>query len=176
MSEQFTTMAPTPEQKLDHMANQAAEHIGDSGGFMEPGTKKRGRPKGSKDKRSGPTQDPGARTQGSSTNSAAGGPTVDHTAELIPLVRPLWLIADRTAVEYAGDERAALGADRLQVLVQTSAQCLNQYLPDVLGKHAPLCVMLVTVMQWSVIVYSVRRDNIEKIKRERVINPNTPVQ
>lgn len=159
----------SPEEKLTKMANDAKEASSISGGFMEPGTKKRGRPKGSKFK-SGAPEDGGARTSQSyngAEKAPGGGPSVDHTADLMPLVKPLWQIADRTAVQYAGDERAAIGSDRLQILTQTTAQCLNQYLPDILGKHAPLCVLLVTVMQWGVVIYQVRTDNINKMKNER---------
>lgn len=158
-------LQPGPEEKLQNMALDAKEASA-TNGFMQPGTKSkgRGRPKGSKNEKSGAPKDAGRGPDSSNDPGRPGGPNTDHTAELIPLVRPLWLMADRMALEYAGDNRASLGAERMQILVQTSAQCLNQYLPDMLGKHAPLCVLLVTVMQWGVVVYSVRQDNIQKMK------------
>ena len=44
---------------------------------------------------------------------------------------------------------------------------MNQYFPDALGKHAPLILLTVTTLTWGVTVFAIRRENIQKLLKEK---------
>lgn len=149
-------------EKVKVMAQEAKE-IDKESSFMEPGLKKKRGPKGPwKNKaQSGPS----VQTAPTPNPEAVQEETVNTLKQIIG---PVWQVIDSGAVKWAGDdERAALGKERLEIVTHTSAVCVNQYFPDALGKHAPLILLTVTTLTWGVTVFAIRRENIQKLLKEK---------
>lgn len=143
---------------LDQLKNDVqGEDSADT--FMEPGKKRRGRPKGSKNK-SSDTQ---------KVNPMGGGsdlpptPDVEQTKKL---VRPAVEAISFMGVKIAEDPSAAMQPTELEIIVETSALCINQYLPGVLGTHANAIVLSVTLAQWSLRVWLLRQAKLEELKQK----------
>ena len=154
--------------KLSSLANDAAEIEKTSGGFMEPGLKrKRGRPAGSKKK-----SDEGHSGQtigglsGPSPSGTGAAPSVDPIAELMPLTTALTSFYSGFLVQIAEDERARLDKTTSDTLSHTTAVCMNQYFPNAMGKHASLVVLLCIIGQTSFTAYQLRKENLAKLMKE----------
>ena len=137
--------------------------------FMEPGKKRRGRPKGSKTK----------------TASAApvnpmgeGAPQVPDIEATKKLVAPAVAGLSALGVKLAEDEAAAMQKTEMEVIVDSAAACVNQYLPGVLGEHANAVVLSVALGQWALRVYLLRQATLSRIKKEKIVNavPDQGVQ
>lgn len=122
--------------------------------FMKP--KKRGRKPGQKNKPK----------DGASPEVMHGLSDKEALLANKRMVRPVWEMLSGVGVKLAEDERAALGAAELEVLVDTSAAVIHQYLPELLGQHANLVVLSLTFGQWSLRVYMLRQANLERLKAE----------
>lgn len=128
--------------------------------FMEPGKKKRGRPKGSKTKVSSETVNP----MGGTTPPV---PDVEATKKLIaPAVSALSVLG----VKLAEDEAAAMQPTETEIIIDSAAACVNQYLPGVLGAHANAVILSVALAQWSFRVYLLRQATLAKLKREKQVH------
>jgi hypothetical protein len=142
-------------EKLTELA-EAANQEDDSKGFMDPTVpvkKKRGRP-------------PKIRPDEVSEIAEPIGPSIAEQLEQNKnLVRPLFKICSDAGVKYAGTRDAEIDSTTLSILVDSSALCIHQYLPDVLGRHAALITLSVTFTQWGLRVYMLRQQEIEKIRR-----------
>lgn len=148
-------------EKLDYL-REGAEKDSSPDTFMDP-VKKRGRPKGSKNKQS----------KAEHVNPMSGGiattPSADPQRaidELKPVMRPMWSMISNVGVKLSETPEAAIGATEMEILVNTSAACVNQYLPGLLGTHANLVVLSCTFGQWAVRVYLLRLAKIEQYKEE----------
>lgn len=159
-------------QKLSNLASDAIEAEKDSPGFMEPGSKikkKRG-PKGPwKNKSAGVTGQSGpASSVGEGQTHPSSGPTpVDPIAELLPLTTQVTLFYSNFLVQFAEDEKARLDKQTETVMAHTSAVCLQQYFPNAMGTHASLIVLMLIVGQTSFNAYSLRQQNLEKLREEK---------
>lgn len=144
---------------LDQLKNDVqGEDSADT--FMEPGKKRRGRPKGSKNK----TSDSNAQRV-----NPMGGPDVPPTPDVEQtkkLVRPAVEAISFMGVKIAEDPGAAMQPTELEIIVETSALCINQYLPGVLGTHANAIVLSVTLAQWSLRVWLLRQAKLEELKQK----------
>lgn len=156
----------SPEEKLNIMAQNAKAETS-AGGFMNPGAKRRGRRPGSKNQaRSGP----GVAGGTSGPGPMAGGtpqPHVDPIAELMPVTKGLATFYSNFLVQIAEDERAKLTEEKHAVISHTAAVCLNQYFPGVLGAHAALIVLSVTVLETGMSAMRFRNENLEKLREEK---------
>lgn len=149
-------------EKLNIMATEAGDLAGQKG-FMNPGAerKKRGRPR--KDQGAGPQKPAHDPIPGSTVNVA---PPIDPIAELMPLTTALATFYSQFLVQIAEDERVALTKDKHQLVAHTSAVCLNQYMPGVLGKHASAIVLIVTIAETSFVAYRLRMENLARLRKE----------
>jgi len=143
---------------LDKLQNDAkGEDTSDS--FMEPAKKSRGgRPKGSKNR---PAVNP---TASGEDNSGPGLPPLPDIEQTKKLIRPGVEALSLMGVKLAADQAAAIQPTEMEIIVETGALCVNQYLPGVLGIHANAIVLLVTLSQWSLRVYLLRQTNIQKMR------------
>lgn len=130
--------------------------------FMEPGKKRKGRPKGSKN-----------RAQTSNPVNPMGGegapipiPDIEATKKLVaPAVSALSALG----VKYAEDDAAKMQEPEVTVIVDSAAACINQYLPGVLGVHANAVVLAVTLGQWSLRVYFLRQASLAKLRQQQKV-------
>lgn len=138
--------------------------------FMEPGKKRRGRPKGSTSK--------GKQT------SAPINPLGDAPAPPIPdieatkkLVAPAISALSALGEKFAEDSAAAMQKPEMEVIVDSAAACVNQYLPGVLGAHANAVILSVALGQWGLRVYLLRQATLARLRREKAINvtPETTI-
>lgn len=142
------------KEKVADLAAAATEEV-EAGGFMDPVAKKRGRPKGSK-----------TRPREPEVLEPAPDPQAEINA-IKPLMRPMWGMISQAGVKIAETPEAAIGPAELEVLVDTSAACVHQYLPGLLGTHANLIVLCVTFSQWSLKVYMLRQLKLAELIEER---------
>lgn len=127
--------------------------------FMEPGKKRKGRPKGSKNKVSQGSQ--AINPMGDSTQAI---PDIEATKKLVaPAVSALSILG----VKLAEDELAAMQPTEMEIIVDSGAACINQYLPGVLGLHANAIVLSVALAQWSLRVYLLRQATLSKLQKEK---------
>lgn len=137
--------------------------------FMEPGKKKRGRPKGSKSK---PVENAQVNPLGSSA------PPVPDIAATKKLVEPAVAALSMLGVKLAEDEAAAMVPTEMEIIADSAAACVNQYLPGVLGAHANAVVLSVALGQWALRVYLLRQATLSRLKKEKALNavPDNGVQ
>ena len=145
------------------MASEAAVIEKSGPGFMEPGDKikkKRG-PKG-------PWKNKEPEAPSVSQSQSPGlAPQTDPVSELLPVTNQLAIFYSKFLVQFAEDERAALNQETQNHISHASAVCLNQYFPDAMGKHAALVVLLCIVGQTSFTAYTLRSQNLEKLKDQK---------
>lgn len=126
--------------------------------FMNP-VRGRGRPKGAKNKPHDPV-----------SGTSASGPTpISESEDLQQVkkyVKPVFEMISGVGVKIAEDNRAAFGPEEMEILVDSGANCINQYLPGLLGEHKHLIVLTATLSQWSIKVYMLRQMNLDKLRRE----------
>lgn len=125
--------------------------------FMEPGKKRRGRPKGSKTKSPGPEN----------IMSAPGAPSVPDIEATKKMVQPAVAALSMMGVKIAEDDAAAMVPTETEIIVDSAAACINQYLPGVLGAHANAVVLSVALAQWGLRVYLLRQATLSKLQKER---------
>lgn len=147
-------------------SDAASEDQNDS--FMEP-KKKRGRPKGSTKKKDTPPP----------SNAKLGGdlpPTrEEQIAQTKKYIKPVVGIISNVGVKIAEDEKAAMGTDEMEIIAESAAACIQQYLPDVLGAHANAVVLLTALGNWSLRVYMLRMANLEAMReRAKAMRNVTP--
>ena len=138
--------------------------------FMEPGKKKRGRPKGSKNN---------AKPQTASINPMGGeAQAVPDIAATKKLVEPAVAALSMLGVKLAEDEAAAMVPTEMEIIADSAAACVNQYLPGVLGAHANAVVLSVALGQWALRVYLLRQATLSRLKKEKALNavPDNGVQ
>lgn len=126
--------------------------------FMEPGKKRKGRPKGSKNAPKNPVNPMGV----------DGAPPIPDIEATKKMVAPMVSALSALGVKYAEDEAARMQEPEVIVIVDSAAACINQYLPGVLGAHANAVVLAVTLGQWSLRVYFLRQANMEKLRQQKV--------
>lgn len=158
--------------ELGKLAGDAAtEDAVDS--FMNP-KKKRGRPKGSKNSNQGKNVPPPKGTQ-----NILGGDTPPSREEQIAqtkkYIKPVVGIISNVGVKIAEDEKAAMAPNEAEIIAESAAACINQYLPDVLGNHANAVVLLTALGNWSLRVYLLRMANLEAMReRAKAMRNVTP--
>jgi hypothetical protein len=131
-------------EKLDNLAVGASEESAE-GAFMNPQKKKRGRPR-----KSGEEKPSLASTPSISVDPAQAA--IETNKQFVgPAIRML----ENFAYARVPDERVKLGKDQFEVMVNSGAACIHQYLPDALNKHANLVVFLSTFGVWIITIRSV---------------------
>lgn len=150
-----TFMAESPSEAIEDLKERAVQD-GEPPEFMKPDKKRgRGRPKGStSEKKEGIPHE---------TKSSAADQIIANKK----LMLPMWQAISGVGVKLAEDKEAAIGVVEMEVLVDTSAACVHQYLPNLLGEHANLIVLSVTFAQWSLRVYLLRQAKLEQLIAER---------
>lgn len=154
-------------EKISSLAMEASEVEKDSPGFMEPGSRVKGKrgPKGPwkhKEHMNGGTPDPANQKPGAQ-------PLRDPVAELRPLTDQAVTFYSNLLVQYAEDERARLVPQTHEILSQSSAMAMNQYFPNAIGAHASLIVILLVVGQTGMNAHHLRRENLEKLRAEKAM-------
>lgn len=158
------------ESEIDSLkVDASAEDTADS--FMEP-KKKRGRKPGSKNKPKVDTSTasgaPGVGPQ--PLGSSGGDPQSPNFASEVEqnkqFVRPALLAISSLGVKLAETEKAAIGPVEMEILVNSGAACLAQYMPAVLGAHANAIVFLTCFSQWSLQVYLLRQARLQELREE----------
>lgn len=146
-------------EALDNLTLHAAQED-NSGTFMNPPAKgKRGRKPGTKNK----PKNVEGNEEGISV--AVNPEEQRRQVEAIKgYVEPVFHMLSTVGVKVAESEQAAIGAKELVVMVDAAANCINQYLPDVLGRHAHLTVLSVTMASWGIRVYMIRQAKIEELR------------
>lgn len=175
------------EEKLNNMASDAAD-LNKEVGFMDPGAERKRKSGSGRHKKDCTCEKCVARRSSSGPSLGRqriiGGPgeelprpQVDPIQELMPVTTGLVSFYSNWLVQIAEDERARLTKEKSDVLAHTSAVCLNQYFPGVLGSHAALIVLCVTVAETSFAAVKLRRENLEKMKaearRQQGVNQNS---
>lgn len=154
--------AASPEVKatLDDLSVDASteENVG---AFMDPVSKRGKR---------GPYKKRGRDESEEKTSEAETQNLAVEIDKLKPLMRPMWETVSTLGVKIAETPDAAIGPNELIVFVDTSAACVHQYLPGLLGTHANLIVLSLTFGQWAARVYMLRQMQLDKLRRE--INPS----
>lgn len=162
--------------KLDDLAREAASVEADStGGFMKPGQQvKRGRGR--------PKKEPGAQgTTGGTSHQAPGagglsGTTVDNTETYKQILSPVWQTVSQVAVQITQEPQAGMTTNEHALITQSSAACVQQYVPDALGRHANLVLLMASLGTWSgrvYLLYLAKKEEIEiqkKKNKEREVN------
>lgn len=143
----------TPAEKLNHMASDAL-HAEGATSFMQPGTKKRGRPK---------KVDEGP----SSIGSGGPKPIIDPIGEWKPVTSALTEFYSNGLVMYAEDQRAALTDDVKTQLRDSSAICAHQFMPDGFGKYGALASVLLIISTTGFNAWILRRENLAKLMEEK---------
>ena len=166
-------LSPEPKSKIANLASDAAATEKQSPGFMEPGSKIKGKrgPKGpwkhKDEKEAGPQ----------AAQGPAQKPPVDPVAELMPVTSQVTEFYSNFLIQFAEDDKAGLEPGIKQTMAHTGAVCLNQYFPNAMGVHAPLIVLLCIVGQTSFNAYMMRQMNLEKLKEQkRRQNAPAPVE
>lgn len=158
------------EADIDTLKNDAAaEDTADS--FMEPKKKgKRGRPPGTKNKPKMDTAGPGPGGPGQPLGSSGGDPQNPNfqaeTEANKQFVRPALLAMSSLGVKIAETEKAAIGPVEMEIMVNSGAACIAQYMPAVLGAHANAIVFLTCFSQWSLQVYLLRQARLAEMREE----------
>lgn len=142
--------------------------------FMEP-KKKRGRPKGSKNfSHQGKNVPPPKGTE-----KFLGGDTPptreEQIAQTKKYIKPVVGVISSVGEKIAEDKTAAMTLEEIEIISESAAACIQQYLPDVLGAHANAVVLLASLGQWSLRVYMLRMANLdamrERAKAARNVTP-----
>jgi len=160
-------MEPGTAEKLTNLASDAASIEKDGGGFMNPGEKRKRGPykkRGQAGPENGVNQ---TRSTAKDQPSVASGPAIDPIKELKPLTATVVGMYSNVLQMYAEDERARPDDKTQDCMAEASAACLHQYFPDTFGKHAALILLATIVGTTSFNAWILRRENLEKLKRER---------
>lgn len=130
--------------KLDEMATNArAEGAGQE--FMNPGEppkKKRGRPKGS-------TSKPQVDAIPEDLQAQAEPSREERLEANKQLLEPCFKILSEAAIRKTGKVDAGFTNQELDVLCTSGAACIEQYLPNLVGRHANLIILSMTLGAWS---------------------------
>lgn len=151
----MTEIQVDPTQKLDSLAQDAASE--DQGkAFMNP-KRGRGRPKGSKKDKE--TVAPEVQT--------SPPPTPEQNIEALkPILKPCFEMISGVGVRLCEEPQAAMTAAELNILVDTGAACIQQYLPGALTAHANLIVLMMTMGNWGMKVYMIREAKLAQYREE----------
>lgn len=160
------------DHALGNLASGAAQEDSvDS--FMDPVKKGRGRPKGTKNRPKDGTPAPGASPLG------AGNPENDPRLQLEQTkkyIRPVVEIASKAGVKLCESEEGAMSPSEIEIIAESAAACVQQYLPNALGDHANLIVLLTVTGNWAAKVYMIRLAKIEEYRRRAAaakhVNPD----
>lgn len=141
---------PEAESKVSTFAAEAA-NVETQNEFMNP--IKRGRPKGSKN------------------NVKIETPPdlnldKENVEKLKTYLTPVVDLVSEVGYRVSEDEKGRLSSQEIEIITSSAASCVNLYLPNVLGRHADLIVLTVTMAQWSVRVYMLRQMNLDKLRRQ----------
>ena len=150
----MTEIQVDPTQKLDSLAQDAATE--DQGrAFMSP-KRGRGRPKGSK---KATTPEPEVQT--------SPPPTPEQNIEALkPILKPCFEMISGVGVRLCEEPQAAMTAAEINILVDTGAACIQQYLPGALTAHANLIVLMMTMGNWGMKVYMIREAKLAQYREE----------
>jgi len=135
-------------EKLDTLAKDAAEEPAE-GAFMEPKKKRTYK------KRKKVVEDETALPNAVDIEKTKG------------YVRPVFGMISNLGVKLAETQEAALGPNEMEICVDAAAQCVNQYLPNVLGEHAALVVLSLTLTNWGVRVAMLRAKRLEELRAQK---------
>lgn len=146
-----------------------AEDEDDSETFMNPAKKKstRGRKRLPRDEdgniiRGKPAAIPQQRAESLSENAAPVDLEAVRTA-----LKPVALMISNVGVKVAETQDAAMTMDEMTVILDAATNCVNQYLPAVLGAHASAVTLSLMLAQYSYRVYTLRQLQLEKLIAER---------
>jgi len=144
------TTEPVDEGTLDSIEAGAASEDS-TGTFMNPVEKKKRKYTKRKDK---------------TEEKPEASPAEQIEATKVWL-RPVVNIMSTTGARIAEDERGLMTIQELDVITNAAAGCIQQYMPDILGKHGNAVVLCVFMTQWSARVYLVRQENLAKLRAQR---------
>lgn len=153
MSDQFL--------ELENLKSDAASEE-TSNSFMEPKKKGRGRPKGSTK----------AKAEADRAQNPMGGigasqnPTQD-LEKVKGYLRPVVELISMKGVQIAEDERAAMAKTEMEIITDAAANCVNQYLPNVLGEHANAIVLATALGAWAARVLVLRQMKLAELIEEK---------
>lgn len=149
--------------KIDKLANDAAQEDS-TASFMEP-AKKRGRKKGGKNKPKENVMGTGGGDGPRPLQDVAG--QAGSVEQIKQYVKPMFQIISGLGVKIAENEKAALSETELDILTTSSANCINHYLPGIMGAHADLMILCACFGQWGFRVYLLREQEKARILEER---------
>jgi len=150
------------DQKLSHFAGEADSEEKENA-FMNP-VKKRGRPLGSKNKAHDEPLPP-------SLNLDA-----DNVQKIRTYIAPVVELCSEVGFRVSEDEKGRLSPQETEIITQSAASCINLYLPNVMGRHADLIVLTITMAQWSARVFMLRKMNLEALRRQHAMSTDNPVK
>lgn len=162
-----TSSSPeNPSIKLEEMAKDAAQE-GGAASFMNPGAK-RGRPKGSKGKK--------ARLDAKEPDQILPPPDPEKEREALkPVIAPVFKLLSMAGVKAAEDERAAIAPEQQELMTHCAAGTVVRYMPGV-SEHADLICLSLMMSQWVMTVFMLRRENLEKMRTDRMNGHARPVE
>lgn len=150
----------SPNEKLEKLAQDAAQEKG-AASFMDPGSKKkRGRPPGSKNKAAGST---GAARE---PDEILPPPDMEKERETLkPVIAPVFNLMSLAGVKIAEDERAAINENTQTMMTHCAAGCVAKYLPGI-SQHADAICLSLMMTNWMMTVWLLRRENLAKMREE----------
>lgn len=144
------TSEPVDEGTLDQIEGGAASEDS-TGTFMNPVEKKKRKY---------------AKRKGKEEAPPAQSPAEQLEATKV-WVKPVIGIMSTAGARIAEDERGLMTPSELDVIVNSTAGCIQQYLPDILGKHGNAVVLCVFMTQWTARVYLVRQENLARLRAQK---------
>lgn len=129
--------------------------------FTSPIKQKRkpGRPKNSEKAEAGPKE---------SEKKAEGGepqkPQFNIPTKVI--CYPIVKVVSAVGVSYVGDPRAALSADEAEGMAGAIGMVLDKYMPDAMSKYGPELVLGLSLGQYGLRLYAIKKLQQEKLMRE----------
>lgn len=152
-------------QKLENMKIEANDLERDTP-FMSPGVKKRGRGR--------PRKQPGENITTSSGPSAP--PTSTENIETFKqILGPVFKTVSQVCVEVTDEPSAAMTEMEHQLITQSSSACINQYIPEALGRHANLMLFITISGTYSArifLMYQAKKKMILEMQEQRKAKMN----
>lgn len=157
----------SPKEKLTNLASEAAEVEKTSGGFMNPGAKrKRGRPQGSQSKVGAGPQLTGSQSI-SPGQTSSPAPGIDLVTKWIPWSTMYTEMLSNLCIQVAEDEKAKIIEPQKTLLIQSGAQVGADFLGDVGSKWMNLTAFLGVSALAGFAAYKLRSENLEKLRAEK---------
>lgn len=154
--------------ELESLKSDAASEE-TSNSFMEPKKKGRGRPKGSTNKAKAAAAAGGGPDNPMGSIGSARNPAED-ISKVKDYLKPVVELLSMKGAQLAEDPRGAMAPTEIEIITDAAANCVNQYLPGVLGEHANAIVLLTALGTWGARVFVLRQMKLAEMmemKRQR---------